>query len=145
VQKEVRKKLEKYAIIAIYKSVGVRYAHSVFGMKTVREVLAFFDKQFIIVDGVRGLVLKKEYQEYKFTIIQSLKDQFLEYELKYERVKEKRAEISDKERKDYLLISLFKSFIHTLIMIFIYNPNTKLDDMTYDNIKSMVIENYEIK
>jgi hypothetical protein len=35
-------------------------AHSIFGMKTVREVLAFFDKQFIIVDGVRGLVLKKE-------------------------------------------------------------------------------------
>jgi hypothetical protein len=40
---------------------------TVFGMKTVREVLVFFDKQFIIVDGVRGLVLKKEYQEYKFT------------------------------------------------------------------------------
>jgi hypothetical protein len=106
--------LEKYAITAIYKNIGARYAHSVFGMKTVRKVLVFFDKQFIIVDRVRGLVLKKEYQEYKFIIIQSLKEQFLKYELKYERVKEKRVEISDKERKDYLLISLFKSFIHTL-------------------------------
>jgi hypothetical protein len=84
----------------------------VFGMKIVREVLAFFDKQFIIVDGVRGLVLKKKYQEYKFTTTQSLKNQFLEYELKYERVKEKRVEISDKERKDYLFISLLKSFIY---------------------------------
>jgi hypothetical protein len=49
---------------------------TVFRMKTVREVLVFFDKQFIIVDGVRGLVLKKEYQEYKFTTTQSLKEQF---------------------------------------------------------------------
>jgi hypothetical protein len=57
----MRKKLEKYTITAIYKSVGVRYAHSVFGMKTVRKVLVFFDKQFIIVDGVKGFVLKKEY------------------------------------------------------------------------------------
>jgi hypothetical protein len=97
------------------------------------------------VDGVRGLMLKKEYQEYKFTTIQSLKDQFLEYELKYKRMKKKRAEISDKEKKDYLLISLSKSFIHTLTMIFIYNPNTKLDDMTYENIKSMMIGNYGIE
>jgi hypothetical protein len=49
----VRKKLEKYAITAIYKSVGARYTHSVFEIKTMREVLVFFDKQFIIVDGVR--------------------------------------------------------------------------------------------
>jgi hypothetical protein len=70
----MRKKLEKYTITAIYKSVKARYAHSVFGMKTVRKVLVFFDKQFIIMDGVRGLVLKKEYQEYKFTTIQSLKN-----------------------------------------------------------------------
>jgi hypothetical protein len=110
-----------------------------FRMKTVREVLVFFDKQFIIVDGVKGLILKKEYQEYKFTTIQSLKDQFLEYELKYERVKEKRVKISDKERKDYLLILLPKSFIHILTIISIYNLNTKLDNMTYDNIKSMMI------
>jgi hypothetical protein len=60
-------------------------------------------------------------------------------------VKKKRAEISDKEKKDYLLISLLKSFIHTLVMISIYNPNTKLDNITYENIKSMMIENYEIE
>jgi hypothetical protein len=47
-------------------------------------------------------MLKRKYQEYTFNTTQSLKNQFLEYELKYERVKEKRIEITDKEKKDYL-------------------------------------------
>jgi hypothetical protein len=86
--------------------VRVRYVHPIFTMKTVKKVMIFLDKQFIIVDEVRGLILKKEYQKYTFTITQSLKDQFLEYKLKYKRVKEKRTQITDKEKKDYLLTSL---------------------------------------
>jgi hypothetical protein len=93
--------------------VRVRYTHFVFEMKTVRKVLAFFDKQFIIVDRVRGLMLKKEYQEYKFTTTQSLKDQFLKYELKYEEVKEKRVEISDKEKEQFLDEAIF-TFLQAL-------------------------------
>jgi hypothetical protein len=75
------------------------------------------------VNRVRGLVLKREYQEYTFNTTQSLKNQLLEYEFKYERVKEKKVEIIDKEKKNYLFISLFKVFIYILAIISIYNPN----------------------
>jgi hypothetical protein len=50
-------------------------------------------------------------------------------------MKEKKKKIIKKKKKDYLYISLSKIFIHTLVMISIYNLDKKLDYIIYDDIK----------